>query len=263
MPPRRRAMTSAHASQVKVSGHRNEEDFAAVIGGAVNLGSHLDKKDVIDRQHRSHSVKAGAWWQIFLYGRQRLANNTILQGLGALPDIMIACLDAYPETYAEYLADRETAKLNLQPQMRRLRQELSDERIFRAFLDKSLFDGGNADYLSIFLGPARESPEFKVFHIFHKTDVVNALAEDIEVQNSKSRHSGQMDDQKVIFRSKLHQKNIGELEDRHDSRVHYKEMKFRLHASSVFAILDAALPNSGEVAPQLITYGRAIRMFRY
>ena len=68
--PRRRAMTSEHASDVKVSGHRNENHFAFLIGGQVNLGSHLDKKDqltisvdaptrlrqdVIDWQHTLYS----------------------------------------------------------------------------------------------------------------------------------------------------------------------------------------------------------------
>ena len=50
-------MDPGHASEVKTAGHRNEYDFAALIGGEVNLGSHIDKKDVIDGQHRSHSVR--------------------------------------------------------------------------------------------------------------------------------------------------------------------------------------------------------------
>lgn len=260
--PRRRAMTSAHASDVKVSGHRNEEDFASLIGGQVNQGFHLDKGDVIDAQHRFHSVKSGTWWQIFLYGRERLVTDTILQGLGEVANIMIACLDAYPATYDEYVADKLTAKLNLQPQMRRLRAELENTRVFRAFLDLSLFDGGNADYLSVFLGPANHNPQEKVFHIFHKTDVVDALSQDITLLNSKGRRAGQMDDQKVTLHSTLHGKNIGELEDRHDSPVHYREMKFRLNAGDVFEILDLFMIDRRRLAPQLITYGRAGRMFR-
>ena len=260
--PRRRAMTSAHASEVKVSGHWNEDDFASLIGGEINQGSHLDKKDVIDCQHRFHSVKAGTWWQIFLYGRERLATNTILQGIGEVADIMVACLDAYPATYEDYLLDKTSAKLNLQPFMRQLRDELEQPRVFRAFLDKSLFDGGNADYLSVFLGPANTSPEAKEFHIFHKTDVVDALSGDIILLNSKGRREGEMDDQKVTLRSKLHRRNIGELEDRHDSRVHYKEMKFRLNSAGVFGILDSAIPLRSQITPQLVTYGRAVRTFR-
>ncbi len=260
--PRRRAMSSEHASDVKVSGHRNEEDFAFLIGGEINQGSHIDKKDVIDAQHRFHSVKAGTWWQVFLYGRERLRTNTIFQGLGNLADIMIACLDAYPETYENYLNDKATAKLKLQPQMRRLRDELDNPRLFRAFLEKSLFDGGNADYLSITLGAANRPRSDKVFHIFHKSDVVEALAQDVMLKNSQKRRAGQWDDQKVTFWSRHHRRNIGELEDRHDSRIHYKEMKFRLNAESVFRILNSATPTHNQVAPQVTVYGNAIRMFR-
>ncbi len=255
-------MSADHASEVKRSGHRNEYDFASLIGGQVNLGSHIDKKDVIDAQHRSHSVKAGTWWQIFLYGRERLRTNTIFQGLGQIADIMIACIDAYPPDRAKYLADPLAAKERLQPHMRRLRSELINPRTFQAFLNKALFDGGNADYLSIFLGPASAPVDDKRFHIFHKDDVVSALAADVTLRNSKARRKGEMDDQKVTFLSKLHRKNIGEIEDRHDGAVHYREMKFRLNAQSVFDILTASIANTKQARAQATTYGRAARLFR-
>ena len=255
-------MSSEHASDVKVSGHRNEDDFAYLIGGEVNLGSHQDKKDVIDAQHRSHSVKAGTWWQVFLYGRERLATNTIFQGLGELADIMIACIDAYPVSYEDYQRDKLTAKQRLQEPMRRLQAELSNERPFRAFLDKSLFDGGNADYLSFTLGPANRSRDDKVFHIFHKDEVVNALANDIEVLNSRARNRNQMNDQKVTFRSQLLGRNIGEVEDRHDSQRHYREMKFRLNAGNVYRILKDAIPRSVDLTNQLVLHGNAAARFR-
>lgn len=259
---RRRAMTSEHASEVKIAGHLNEYDFAELIGGEVNLGTHTDKKDVIDEQHRSHSVKAGTWWQVFLYGRDRLKSNTIFQGLGDVANIMIACIDAYPRNYAAYVRDKIKAKKKLQPPMRRLLAELEKPQIFNAFLDKALFDGGNAEYLSIFLGPAKADKENKVFHIFYKNEVVAALAADVTLRNSKARNAKQMDDQKVTFRSALHRKNIGEIEDRHDSKGHYREMKFRLNAKLVFEILTNSITGTKQARPQVITYGRATRLFR-
>ncbi len=69
MMPKRRAMTSEHASMVKRAGHANEEHFAELIGGHVQRGHHTDKKDVADEQDRYHSVKAGERWQIFLYSK--------------------------------------------------------------------------------------------------------------------------------------------------------------------------------------------------
>ena len=260
--PRKRAMTSEKASEVKVSGHLNEEHFATIIGGSVNLGSQSDKKDVRDAQDRFHSVKAGTWWQIFLYGRERFEKNTIFQGLGQLAEIMIACIDAYPPNREDYLANKEYAKQRLQPQMRRLLAELQNPRIFNAFLSKSLFDGGNADYLSIFLGPARSDIEEKTFHIFHKDDVVPAIANGVDIRNSRARNINQFDDQKVTFKSKLHRRNIGEIEDRHDSKQHYREMKFRLHAQLVFELLVHHIGSAREPGPQILTYGKASRLFR-
>lgn len=259
---KRRAMSSAHASEVKTAGHRNEVDFATLIGGEVQKGSHTDKKDVIDRQHRSHSVKSGTWWQIFLYGRERLRTDAIFQGLGRVADIMIDCLDAFPPARSDYLRDKVSTKQRLQPEMRRLLAEMQVPKIFKAFLDKALFDGGNAQYLSIFPGPAKTQADSKHFHIFHKDDVVDALAADVTLQNSKARQAGQMDAQKVTFRSALLKHNIGEIEVRTDSDIHYREMKFRVHAESVMQILTSEVSESSAPHPQLTTYGRAASLFR-
>lgn len=262
MQRRRRAMSSDQASDVKTSGHRNERDFAYLIGGELNRVSPVDKTDVIDAQGRAHSVKAGNWCQVFLYGRERLVTNTAFQELGQVGNLMVACLDSYPATYEDYIADKDAAKVSLQPNMRRLCAELTLPGIFPAFLEKALFDIGDADYLSIFPGPARANRAAKVFHIFDKSDVVAALAADIKVQNSKQRGRGQMDDQKVTFRSNHHQRNVGELEDRHDSPLHYRQMKFRLNVSDTYRILSESIAPREQIAAQLATYGRAVERFR-
>ena len=258
----RRAMTPDQACEVKIAGHLNEYDFAELIGGEVNLGAHTDKKDVIDRQHRSHSVKAGVWWQIFLYSRERLKTNTIFQGIGNVANIMVDCIDAYPPKFQDYKAEKLQAKAKLQPQMQRLLAELQQSKIFNVFLNKALFDGGNADYLSIFPGKAKVDKSKKTFHIFHKDEVVSTLASDVTLRNSKARNTREMDDQKVTFLSTLHRKNIGEIEDRHDSPIHYREMKFRLHAESVFKILTNNIKEKEQARPQVYTYGKAVRLFR-
>lgn len=257
----KRAMSSEKASRIKRSGHANEEHFAAAIGGQVNQGAHTDKKDVIDASHRTHSVKAGTWWQVFLYGRSRLEENTIFQGLGNLAAIMIECIDAYPRDFAAYKQNKMRAKFNLQAPMRKLLGELQNPKLFKAFLNKALFDGGNADYLSVFLGAASARESEKVFHIFHKDDVVSILADGVLLKNSKARNSKQTDDQKVIFWSKMHKKNAGEIEDRHDSKRHYRQMKFRLNAEKVAEMLFAHL-RKNPVTPAVITYGKAIAQFK-
>lgn len=257
----RRAMTSEQASLKKISGHVNEYDFAELIGGKVNLGTHTDKKDVIDQQHRSHSVKGGTWWQIFLYARSRLLHNTIFRGIGNLADIMIQCIDAFPEDRSDYLENKRDAKIRLQEPMRLLKQEIEKPNIFPALLEKSIFNGGEVNYLSILpYNLANTLPiNEKHFHVFSQSDVVSLLSTHLEIQNSKARGRGQMDDQKVIFR--FDNKNLGEIEIRTDSNQHYKEIKWRVHAPSIFRILVAQLESATKGNQQISVYGRARRTF--
>ena len=259
---KKRAMSPKKASEVKIKGHANEEHFAQLIGGEVNKGSHTDKKDVIDKHHRSHSVKSGAYWQVFLYGRDRLSTDIIFQGLGDIADIMVACIDSYPKEYGDYLKDKKASKLRLQPNMRHLLKELQKPKILASFFDKALFDGGNADFLSLYPGPARDDEEKKEFHVFHKDDVVDALMKSISLRNSKARTKSQMDDQKVVFDSELHGRSMGEIEDRHDSKGHYREMKCRFKSSIVFDILGQQIEEREEPYPRVFTYGKARRLLK-
>lgn len=259
----KRAMSSEKASRVKLSGHGNEYHFAEAIGGDVNAGSHTDKKDVIDKQHRPHSVKAGEWWQVFLYSETRLRKNTIFQGLGDVANIMVDCLNAYPDDFLEYKKDKQRFKEALRPHMIRLLQELSKRVIFKAFLDKALFDGGNAYYLSVYLGVADTPEKQKHFHVFSKDDVTDALMNDITLANSKARNPSQTSEQKVVFKSTINNKQIGEIEDRHDSPQHYREMKFRLNAKGVMKILQKAYDhNKKMVFPQVTAYGEATKTLK-
>lgn len=258
---RKRAMTPEQASLKKISGHVNEYDFAELIGGAVNLGSPTDKKDVIDQQHRSHSVKGGTWWQIFLYAKSRLLTNTIFRGLGNIAEFMIQCIDAFPEDRSDYLADKQVAKIRLQEPMRLLKQEIEKPDLFPALLEKSLFNGGEVNYLSILphnlpnVLPIGE----KHFHVFSQRDVVNLLSTHLEIRNSKARNRRQMDDQKVIFR--FNNRNLGEIEIRTDSDTHYKLIKWRVNSPAVFGILTSNLKSVTLVNQQISVYGSARNTF--
>jgi len=258
---RRRAMTSEQASLKKISGHINEYDFAELISGEVNLGSPTDKKDVIDLQHRSHSVKGGTWWQIFLYARSRLLTNTIFRGLGNIADLMIQCIDAFPEDRNDYLADKQSAKIRLQEPMRLLKQEIEKPNIFPALLEKSLFNGGEVNYLSILPHtlPNTLSIAEKHFHVFSQRDVVDLLSTHLEIQNSRARNRHQMDAQKVIFR--FNNRNLGEIEIRTDSPTHYREIKWRVHAPAIFGILTSNLESVTLANQQISVYGTARNQF--
>ncbi len=258
---RKRAMTSEQASLKKISGHVNEYDFAEIIGGEVNLGSPTDKKDVIDQQHRFHSVKGGTWWQIFLYSRSRLLTNTIFQGLGNIANIMIQCIDAFPENRNDYLKDKQLSKTRLQQPMHLLKQEIEKPNIFPALLEKSLFNGGEVNYLSILPNnlPNTLPLAKKHFHIFSQKDVVTLLSTHLEIKNSKARNSQQMDNQKVIFR--FNNKNLGEIEIRTDSERHYREIKWRLNSPAIFGILTSNLKSKTLANQQISIYGSARTTF--
>ncbi len=258
---RKRAMTSEQASLKKISGHVNEYDFAELIGGEVNLGSPTDKKDVIDQQHRFHSVKGGTWWQIFLYSRSRLLSNTIFRGLGNLADIMIQCIDAFPENRNDYLNDKQLAKTRLQESMHLLKMEIEKPDIFPALLEKSLFNGGEVNYLSILPNNLPNTlPKIKKhFHVFSQKDVVTLLSTHLEIRNSKARNIRQMDNQKVVFR--YNNRNLGEIEMRNDSDRHYREIKWRLNSPAIFGILTNNLQSDTLENQQITVYGTARSTF--
>ena len=258
----KRAMDSKTASIKKTSGHKNEQHFADAIGGRIQAGAHTDKKDVIDRQDRAHSVKAGTWWQIFLYGAERLKTNSIFQGMGNVANIMLDCLNAYPPSFAEYQKNKKAAKQALRPHMRALLAELQNPNILRAFLDKALFDGGKADFLSIYPSAANDPQNKKHFHIFHKDEVINALQNDVTLANSKARNKNETSEQKIVLKSKCVGKQIGEIEDRHDSPRHYREMKFRLNAPAMMKILLNSIKLSKQLKPNVTVYGKATRLMK-
>ena len=257
----KRAMDSKTASMKKTSGHKNEEQFADAIRGRIQASAHTDKKDVIDRQDRAHSVKAGTWWQIFLYGEERLKTNTIFQGIVNVANIMVDCLNAYPPSFAEYQKNKQAAKKALRPHMRALLAELQKPNIFKAFLDKALFDGGKADVLSMYPSAAND-PQKKHFHIFQKDEVINALQNDVTLANSKARNENETSEQKPVLKSKCVCKQIGKIEYRHDSQQHYREMKFRLNAPAVMKILLNSIKSSKQLKPNVTVYGKATRLMK-
>lgn len=254
-------MSSDDASRKKVQGHINERHFAQLIDGEVYKAQHTGKTDVLDKQGNTHSVKSGEWWQIFLYRRSRFVYNTEFNELGNIAPVMIDCLDAFPEDREDYLADKDSAKERLQVPMRNLRQEIEIPGMFPEFLRKSIFNGGEVDYISIL--PCyipREVPVLdKQFHIFDQDDVVEVLSNEISLANSMARNSSETDDQKVLLRTF---KNVGEIEVRTDSGIHYREMKFRMNSAETYRLLTKHIGNKTQATEQLFTYGEATQTFR-
>ena len=98
-------MTPEVASGKKLQGHTNEEIFSDFISGTV-VGGKTEKTDVVDSEGRRYSVKGGEYWQVFLYTRDRLVQNTGFHDIGNIGNLMIDCLDAFPDDRDDYLADK-------------------------------------------------------------------------------------------------------------------------------------------------------------
>jgi len=136
--------------------------------------------------------------------------------------------------------------------MRLLCKELNNKDILRAFLDKSIFNGGEVEFLVV--------KEEENFHVFHNEYVTKILSEKFIVANSKAKVKGQMDDQKVIF--KVADLTYGEIEMRNDSDVHYREVKFWLDKNKILDLLKQNVKNSHKLNDNIILYDTAIKKLK-
>lgn len=255
---RRRAMTSEQASIKKRSGHIREQIFAELINGDVISGQ--GKADVIDPQENRYSIKGAEWWQIFMYARNRFVTNTEFLEIGNIAELIIECLDAFPETKEEYDVDvnKTAAKRMLQLAMRRLKAELCLPGMFSEFLSKGMFDGDRVDYFAVLehrLSGEHIPRNQKHFHVFSASEVVDVLSTQLVVDNSTAQGVGQMDALKVIFLYKG--RNTGELEIRVDTS-HYRKARWRFNSDLIIGILRRYIRESRLVNNQISVYGRAI-----
>jgi len=252
---KRRAMTTERAQQVRQEGHDNALLFALELGLSKDYQNDLQaKKDVIDPSGDAHSVKSGAKrWQIFLYGRNRFLNDDGFMALDGIGHLLVHCIDAFPPSYEEYRKYPEPAKERLKTPMRELRDRFQRKAILRAFLMKSIFNGGEVNYLSILYQDK--------FHVFLNSDVVKAMAANFQVVNSKARSDAETDDQKVLFR--YQGKNVAELEVRRDSVDHYQQILFVMTIKRAMEMLFQHIPKSTELPTSKIVsiYGEAAKRF--
>lgn len=239
----RRASSPEEARGYRSRGHDDALLFALLLG--LDSDYRRDpkaKKDVIDPAGDAHSVKSGRIkWQIFLYGRNRLVHDDGFQGLNGVGALLVDCIDAFPPSFDDYNSNKEPAKLRLQTPMREVKKRLQNKALLRAFLRKSIFNGGEVNYLTIL----RDG----IFCVYWSDDVINTMANTFEVVNSAAHQSGQYDAQKVLFRR--NGKNVGELEMRNDSHQHYRELRFNMNRKPCLEMLDNARLISNEW-PELI-----------
>ena len=254
-------MTPEAASHKKIRGHKIERIFSEIIGGVVQSGT--GKADVIDAQGMSHSVKSSHRWQIFLYERSPgFENNTSFQQLGAIADLMIQCIDVFPVHRSEYESNKQKFKNELRIPMRALNDELAKPDIKSDFLEKIFFNDGEVDYLSVLPKHLSDGDIAKMtFHVFSSEDVVRVMSDKFIIENSRARAENQTDAQKVLFRiegrSTNRVVNVGEIELRNDSHVHYRRMKCRVDGPKILTLLQDELGAGAALSNQVLAYGGA------
>jgi hypothetical protein len=248
-----RASTSEEARRYRQQGHDDALSFALAIG--LNEDYQNDKqakKDVIDPSGDSHSLKSGEKkWQIFLYGLNRFETDTFFRVMNGIGDLLMDCIKSFPTTYEEYIQNKAEAKEKLRKHMVLLKTKLEDKNRLKAFIGKSMFNGGEVNYLTIC--------QDKKFHVFWGKEVETVMATNLEVANSQARQLGQFPEQKVIFKFKG--TNLAELEMRNDSPIHYREIRFNMVKPKAMDLLFSKITQKKDFNEKVILYGEAIKHF--
>jgi hypothetical protein len=135
---------------------------------------------VIDKSGDSYSVKSGEKkWQIFLYGKTRFEENYSFKAMNGMGQLFLECINCFPEKFADYQKNKRLYKGKLQHPMIKLCSRLKDKNLLSAFIDKSMFNSGEVNYLAI--------KHEERFYVFWSRDVVDVLIANITVENSKAR----------------------------------------------------------------------------
>ena len=245
-----RASSSDEARRYRQQGHDDALRFALAIGLKKDYENDAKaKKDVIDPSGDAHSVKSGEKkWQIFLYSEKRFEEFRVMNGMGQL---LIECIKSFPETFEEYQHNKVKAKEKLRPHMVALAEKLQDKHRLKAFIEKSMFNGGEVNYLTVY--------EKNKFHVFWGKEVEKIMADNFKVTNSKARQAGQFPEQKVIFR--FEDTNLAELEMRNDSPIHYREIRFNMYKPKAMKLLFSKITTTQNYNKKVILYGEAKRHF--
>lgn len=251
---KKRGLSSANAKYIRQKGHDDALEFAKLIGLDNDyLNDIKAKKDVIDLSGDSHSVKSGdKKWQIFLYGLWRFESDHAFGAMNGIGQLLIECIKSFPEKFDDYIINKVDAKEKCKIPMRLLCEKMQDKKRLKAFINKSIFNGGEVNYFTI--------KYQNKFHIFENNDVVHCFGNNFTVENSKARNKDQFDDQKVLLR--YNKFNIGEIEIRNDSKQHYRKIRFNMLKSRAISLLFDNFYNTVDYYNgNVLVYGGAIKKF--
>lgn len=250
---KRRAMTTEKARLVRADGHKDALEFALAIGLTSDYKNDSKaKKDVIDLSGDAYSVKSGTKrWQIFLYHKSRFETDDAFQSMNGIGQLLIDCINVYPASFQEYKKNKKFYKEKLKFLMRQLCEKLQEKRRIKTFLGKSIFNGGEVNYLSV--------KHNGVFHVFAYKDVIDTFADYLQIENSKARNKKETSDQKVLL--KYNGENLGELEMRNSGANHYKEVLFVMNKLKVLDLLFKEISMTKKFNDGVLIYGSAVKRF--
>lgn len=249
---KKRSLSTEEARWIRQKGYHDALEFALAIGLSEDYKNDFKaKKDVIDLSGDAHSVKGGEKkWQIFLYRLTRFEEDESFVAMNGIGALLAECINSFPNTFEEYQRNKVEAKERLRTPIKKLAEKLQGRPLLKAFLNKSLFNGGEVKYLTV--------KQDGVFHIFLNRDVIKLLGKYLEVTNSRALSAGQIPEQKVLFRYKGI--NLGELEMRNDSEKHYREIRFNMIKPKVMSLL-FMIPKTGKYSNKVFIYGNAVKSF--
>jgi hypothetical protein len=249
----KRGLNSEDARNVRQKGHDDALEFALLIGLKSDYKNDISaKKDVIDISGDAHSVKSGnKKWQLFLYGITRFQTDDFFQTMNGIGQLLIKCIESFPESFEEYENDKQSAKDRCRQPMRELKELLQEKRRVRSFINKAMFNGGEVNYLTV--------KEQNNYHIFLNEDVVSAFSDAVVVENSKAISKNQTPEQKVLF--KYEGNNLAELEMRNDSKIHYRQIRFNMLKPRMMKLLFEKIPHTKTFGDRIFIYGKASKKF--
>lgn len=249
----KRGLSSEDARKVRQQGHDDAFEFAMLIGLESDYQNDIvAKKDVIDLSGDAHSVKSGnKKWQLFLYGINRFRDDDFFQTMNGIGQLLVKCIEAFPEDINDYEKDKRKAKEKCRIPMRQLAELLQEKRRVKSFINKAMFNGGEVNYLTV-----RHND---IYHVFLNKDVISVFADAVEVFNSQARSANQVPEQKVIF--KYNGTNLAELEMRNDSPIHYRQIRFNMIKPRMMGLLFDKLPITKKYNNKVLVYGNASKKF--
>lgn len=247
---RTRASTSDNARKYRQQGYDDALLFALSIGLNEDYKNDAKaKKDVIDPSGDAHSVKDGhIKWQIFLYRASRFEEFRAMNGIG---ELLIDCINSFPSNFYDYQKNKTEAKEKLRPHMVALADKLKDKYRLKAFISKSMFNDGEVNCLTVY--------DNNKFHVFWGKEVEQVMINNLEVTNSQARQAGQFPEQKVILR--YAGTNLGEIEMRNDTVIHYREIRFNMIKQKAMKLLYSKITLKQNYNGGVIVYGEAIKHF--